>query len=435
MRVLITGATGFVGSAVVRHLESLGHETRQLSRPRDWDPETGSINPERIEGFDAVIHLAGENIASSRWTEARKRAILSSRVKGTSLLAQTLCKLAWPPKVLITASAIGYYGDRGSDILTEDSPAGTGFLADVCKAWESAAAPAARCGIRVASLRIGIVLGPNGGALEQMRTVFRLGAGGTLGSGKQYMSWITIEDLCRSIEHVLTHDSLEGPVNAVAPRPVTNRAFTKALGAAVRRPALLPVPHFAARLALGELADALLFASARVVPEKLEASGFRFEDNDIRLALAKNVGGLPVLRSEQWIPRPATEVFPFFASAANLNRITPPWLDFEVLNPNVEIRTGALLDYKLRLHGIPLRWQSEILDWSPPYRFVDLQRRGPYTLWIHEHRFEPVNGGTLAHDTVWYAAPGGNAVRKLLIDRDLERIFSYRRHCLEKHFA
>jgi ligand-binding SRPBCC domain-containing protein len=224
-------------------------------------------------------------------------------------------------------------------------------------------------------------------------------------------------------------------VNAVSPTPVTNREFTSALATTLCRPAILPAPRFALQLALGELADALLLASTRVIPTKLLNTGFKFQDADISLALGKNVGAVSTLRKSQWIPRPPQEVFPFFANANNLERITPPWLKFRILNPEVEMRCGALINYRLHLHGISLRWQSEITEWEPPYRFVDVQRRGPYSLWIHEHRFEPHNGGTLVQDTVQYSAPGGRLLREIFIDRDLDSIFSYRRERLEEHFA
>jgi TIGR01777 family protein len=435
MKVLITGATGFVGRALTTHLSALGHKVEGFSRPSDWNPDTGTINPARLEGVDAVIHLAGENIASGRWTAARKTRILDSRKKGTRLLADALARLQHPPKVLVSASAIGYYGDHGNDWLDEDSRPGNGFLPEVCREWEHATAPAKARGIRVVNLRIGIVLGREGGALAKMILPFRLGAGGRLGNGRQYMSWITLHDLCRAVNHVLTTESLEGPVNAVSPSPVTNREFTSALAATLCRPAVVPVPRFAVRLGLGELADELLLASIRVRPARLSNTSFRFEDTDISVALGKNVGAVSTLRKTQWIARPPHEVFPFFADANNLERITPPWLKFRILNPGVEMQRGALINYRLHVHGIPLCWQSEITEWEPPYRFVDVQRRGPYSLWVHEHRFEPHDGGTLVQDTVQYAAPGGTLLRQIFIDRDLDSIFKYRRQRLEEHFA
>jgi len=435
MKVLLTGATGLVGTALTAGLKGEGHEVVSLRRPDDWNPEKGTINTDRLNGVDAVVHLAGENIASGRWTAARKQRILESRTRGTTLLAETLSRLPAPPRVFVSASAIGYYGNRGDAVLAEDSAAGSGFLSDVCRAWEAATAPAAASGIRTVQLRIGIVLTPQGGALAQMRLPFMLGGGGVLGNGSQYMSWITLDDLCRAIVHILDTPSLEGPVNAVAPGPVTNRAFTRALARALWRPAFLPLPAPAARLALGELADALLLASTRVVPSKLLQSGFAFQDGDLEITLARLLNRVSVLESSQRIARPLDDVFPFFASAGNLDAITPPWLQFQIENPGTAIRKGSMLDYRLKLHGIPIRWRSEILEWDPPYRFVDVQRCGPYSLWYHEHTFRPVDGGTLVQDRVEYAAPGGSLMRRLFIEKDLERIFEFRREKLERIFA
>lgn len=261
-----------------------------VGQDRVWNPDAGTIEISKLDGFDSVIHLAGENIAAGRWTASRKQRIRESREKGTRLLAEALAKVPHPPRVLVSASAIGYYGDRGSEVLTEGSAPGHDFLAEVCKAWEAAAEPAGRRGIRVVHPRIGVVLGRKGGALAKMALPFRMGAGGRIGDGRQYMSWITLTDLCRSIIYALQTETLAGPYNAVSPNPVTNAEFTKALGAALHRPAIFPLPAFAARIALGEMADALLLSSARVQPARLTAAGFRFDDEDITPALSKLVG-------------------------------------------------------------------------------------------------------------------------------------------------
>ena len=241
--------------------------------------------------FDAVVHLAGENIASGRWNAARKAAIRDSRVNGTRFLCDALAGLARPPKTLVCASAVGYYGDRGEERLTEESPPGTGFLAEVCREWEAASAPAARKGIRVVALRIGMVLSPKGGALARMLPLFRAGLGGVIGGGRQYVSWVALDDLPGIILHALQRDDLRGPVNAVAPRPVTNREFTEALGKVLSRPTPLPVPAFALRLAVGgEMADALLLSSARGIPRRLEETGYRFRFAELSAALRHLLG-------------------------------------------------------------------------------------------------------------------------------------------------
>jgi hypothetical protein len=298
MRVAVSGSTGLVGSEVVASLSAAGHEVVRLVRrpPASgekavrWDPEKGEIDAAGLEGLDAVVHLAGENIASGRWNAARKAAIRGSRVNGTRLLCDALAGLARPPKTLVCASAIGYYGDRGADVLTEESPPGAGFLSDVCREWEAASEPAARKGIRVVALRIGVVLSPAGGALSRMLPLFRAGLGGVIGNGRQYVSWITLDDLVGIVLHALQSGELRGPVNAVAPVPVTNREFTEALGKVLSRPTLFPVPAFALRLAVGEMADALLLSSERVVPRRLEATGYHFRYPELGGALRHLLG-------------------------------------------------------------------------------------------------------------------------------------------------
>ena len=298
MLVAVSGSTGLVGSEVVASLSAAGHEVVRLVRRVPslgekavrWDPAKGEVDAAGLEGLDAVVHLAGENIASGRWNAARKAAIRGSRVNGTRLLCDALAGLARPPKTLVCASAIGYYGDRGADVLTEESSPGAGFLAEVCREWEAASEPAARKGIRVVALRIGVVLSPNGGALSRMLPPFRAGLGGVIGNGRQYVSWVALDDLVGIVLHALQSGELRGPVNAVAPVPVTNRELTEALGKVLSRPTLFPVPAFALRLAVGEMADALLLSSARVVPSRLEATGYPFRFPELPAALRHMLG-------------------------------------------------------------------------------------------------------------------------------------------------
>ncbi len=283
LRVLVSGARGLVGRALLPGLRAAGHEavvlTRHATGPGEveWDPAGGRLDARGIEGCDAVVHLAGEPIGA-RWTPARKALIRASRVAGTGLLARRLAALERPPRVLVSVSAVGYYGDRGDEPLDESSPAGTGFLPEVCRAWEAAAVPAAARGIRVVHPRLGLVLAPRGGALARMLLPFRLGLGGPLGDGRAWWSWVAIDDVIAVIERALVDDRLAGPVNVVAPGAVTNRTFTRALGRALSRPALLPLPAFALRALFGEMADGALLASARVAPARLQAAGhvFRF---------------------------------------------------------------------------------------------------------------------------------------------------------------
>ena len=285
MKVLVSGSTGLIGSALVGELSAGGYIVTRLLRssPREkqggtvhWDPGTGTVDSEGLGGHDAVVHLAGENIAGTSWSPERKKRIRDSRVAGTRLLCESLLRLERPPNTLVCASATGIYGDRGEEVLREESKPGKGFLAEVCREWEEATGEAARQGMRVVNLRIGMVLSQEGGALAKMLPAFRAGAGGRIGSGRQYMSWIALPDLVGVIRHAIATDSLAGPVNAVSPHPVTNREFTKTLGHVLGRPTVAFLPSFAARLLFGEMADELLLASARVEPAKLLASGYRF---------------------------------------------------------------------------------------------------------------------------------------------------------------
>ncbi|HZI51255.1 MAG TPA: TIGR01777 family oxidoreductase [Terriglobia bacterium] len=293
MRILISGSTGLIGSAFIRSANAAGHITIPLVRKRGvpssifWDPESGVIDDPALEGIDAVLHLAGESIAARRWTEAQKARILESRVKGTALLTSALARVNRRPAVLVSSSAIGYYGDCGDRTLTESSPAGSDFLAHVCTEWERATRPAAEAGIRVIHLRTGIVLAKEGGALAKMVTPFKLGVGGKIGSGMQFMSWIDLEDEVQVILHCLREESLQGAVNSVGPAPVRNAEFTRTLGRVLSRPAVFPLPAFVARLAFGEMADALLLSSQRVEPAKLRASGFSFRHTDLEETLRR----------------------------------------------------------------------------------------------------------------------------------------------------
>lgn len=297
MKVLVSGASGLVGSALVPILTTSGHEVVRLvrSEPRPgeaevrWDPAAGHIDRDGLAGIDAVVHLAGETLMG-RWTSAKKQRIRDSRAKGTRLLAETLASLEQPPGVFVSASAVGYYGDRGEDELTEENPPGAGFLAEVCREWEAATQPAADKGIRVVNLRSGVVLSPAGGALAQLLLPFRLGLGGRVGSGNQYMSWIALDDEIGAIHHALMTDSLQGPVNLVSPNPVTNREFTKTLGRVLGRPTIFPLPAFAARLVLGEMADELLLASQRARPGRLQATGFQSRFPELEVALRHLLG-------------------------------------------------------------------------------------------------------------------------------------------------
>jgi len=302
MHILVSGSSGLIGSAFLRFLREQGNSATLLRRPETklhdeqkfgymgWDPDNGHLDAEGIHRMDAVVHLAGENIAGGRWTAARKARIRDSRVKSTRLLAETIASRPQPPKVLVSASGIGFYGDRGDELLDEESPAGKGYLAEVCQAWEAATEPARKAGIRVVHVRIGVVLDAHGGALGKMLLPFKMGLGGVIGSGRQYWSWVHVADVVGAIWHAIATENLTGPVNAVAPNPATNREFTKTLGRVLGRPTIFPMPAFAASLALGEMAEALLLASHRVASNRLTATGYQFRYPDLEGALKNLLG-------------------------------------------------------------------------------------------------------------------------------------------------
>ena len=296
MHVAITGASGLIGSALVKALEAQGHTTLRIGRSATgegslrWDPTAGVLDSDALEGIDAMVHLAGEGIATNRWSDEQKGRMLDSRVDGTTLVATTLASMSKKPSVLISGSAIGFYGDRGQTALDETSARGEGFLSDLCVAWEAAAQPAVDAGIRVAFARTGVVLSQTGGALGEMLPFFKLGIGGRIGNGKQQMSWISITDMVDGLIYLLNND-ISGPVNFTAPNPVSNSEFTKSLGRTLGRPTILPTPTPALYLKLGkELAQALLFSSAKITPTVLEAAGYTFTHPTIDEALAAELG-------------------------------------------------------------------------------------------------------------------------------------------------
>ncbi len=443
MKILITGATGFIGWQVALYLREQGHDIVVLTRDLKtapvrlpvacplfvWQGADGPPPREAFEGIDAVVHLAGENIIN-RWTSSRKKEIVRSRAESARQLVSVMQGLEHKPKVFVCASAIGFYGDRGDESLPESAEPGRGFLADLCRQWEQAARQAESAGIRTVSLRIGVALGQDGGALQLMLPPFRMGLGGKIGSGKQWMSWIHVRDIAGLIGHIITTDSVRGPVNAVSPEPVTNAEFARTLAGVLERPHLFTVPGWALKLLLGEAAEVVL-DSQKVVPQKAEESGYAFEFPGLKTALQDICDRRDhVLLMEQWVPKPIDEVFSFFSDAKNLERLTPPHLRFQVLGLSTEqLQEGTRIDYRLKLHGIPFRWQSLIHDWHPVTGFSDTQTRGPYKKWDHSHIFIEQDGGTLICDRALYRIPfgvPGDTVAYLFVKKDLEKIFGYR---------
>ena len=293
MKILISGASGLVGKHLIPTLKAKGHEVHRLVRKTpnssdeiQWDAEKGLSEAEqaKLEGFDAVVHLAGDNVASENWSDEKKRKIKESRVVGTRVLVDALKSLKNPPKHFISASAIGFYGNREAEVLTEDSAKGEGFLPDVCGAWEDESKKAERFA-RVVCMRIGVVLAKDGGALEKMLTPFKFGVGGTVGSGKQWMSWIALDDLIKAVHFFLENENLDGSFNLTAPNPVTNEEFTKALGTVLNRPTVLPIPEFAIKMLFGEMGETLLLQGTRVLPKRLQDAGFEFEFDNLEDAM------------------------------------------------------------------------------------------------------------------------------------------------------
>lgn len=285
MKIIVTGSTGLIGSALVPFLKQQGHVIKRLIREKKgnegeevgfWDPDRQILDSTQLEGYDAIINLSGENISKGRWTDSKKERILASRVNATRLLASTIANMSIPPFLFISSSAIGFYGNRGNEDLNEKSSKGEGFLADVCQKWEKAADKAIQKGIRVVFLRSGMILSEKGGALKMMLTPFKIGLGGRIGSGDQYISWISLEDILNIIQFTLNQKSLSGPINAVSPNPVINKEFTKILGRLLHRPTFFPIPAFAARLVFGQMADELFLASTKVYPACLLTEGYQY---------------------------------------------------------------------------------------------------------------------------------------------------------------
>jgi uncharacterized protein len=456
MRILITGATGLIGRELGKALAArgdtlvclvrdVGTARRRLPFPavcHAWD-HTRPVPVDAMRDVDAVVNLAGEPVADTRWTGAKKALIRDSRVEGTRRLVQAVRDHGARVRTFVQGSASGYYGDRGDERLTAADAPGAGFLADVVRAWEAELQPLGdgRADIRVPVVRTGIVLARQGGALETMLPMFRLSAAGRLAGGRQWMSWIHLDDIVRLFVHTLDAP-VTGVLEGVAPHPVTNRQFTTTLCRSLGVIENLPVPAAAIHALYGERAEIVL-GSTRIEPVATLGSGFefRFEAIDSALddLLAPLRGGVSQRTWEQWLPHPAEAIWPFFSDAHNLEEITPPFLNFRVLGVSTaEIGTGTLIDYRLALNGVPIAWQTRIDAWDPPRRFVDLQAKGPYALWHHTHEFIALGPGTLMRDTVRYRLPAGwlgALAGGWKVASDVERIFDFRSQKIDERFG
>ncbi|WP_374073398.1 TIGR01777 family oxidoreductase [Bdellovibrio bacteriovorus] len=450
MRILMTGATGLIGKEVGKVLAEKGHElfvvSRSLAKAREilpfpcevivGDLNEGPLKDERLKSIEAVINLMGEPIINGRWTEEKKKSIYDSRVIGTRHLVASLPATL---KIFASASAIGFYGSCGDEILREDHNPGSDFLAKVCVDWEREAAKAPG---RKVYMRTAPVLSRQGGALEQMLFPFRAGVGGVLGDGQQWMSWIHIKDIVGLYVFALENQKAQGPLNGAAPNSVTNKEFSQALAHALGKRLGPSVPHMALKLIFGEAADALL-SSVRVSAEKAEALGYKFHFADLSEALdelcAPFKAGEDVFVSEQFVATPPENIFPFFQDAGNLEQFNPPNYDLHVEKvSSTEIKQGTSIDYRLKIHGVPSRWKTEIDEWLPPYKFVDKQKLGPYRFWHHTHEFRPFCGGTLVVDKVRYRLPLGYlgwVLGAKIVKSDVEKIFSFRRKFMANNMS
>ncbi len=468
MRVFITGATGFIGRALVPLLQCEKHTVvvwaRSGTRARsllgaDVEIVSSSTGFDSLVAAlgecDAIVNLAGEPLLGGRWTARRRAALEASRVELTATLVRAVAVAPKRPNVLVSGSAVGFYGDRGDEVLTESSGAADDFLGGLCQRWERAALAAAEQGVRVVLLRTGVVLGKGGGALARMVPPFKLGVGGPIGSGRQYVPWIHLHDLVRVIAASLTDQRYSGPLNAVAPEHVDGRNFARALGRALHRPALIPAPSLALKTIFGRAATVLL-ASQRVEPRRLVENGFAFEFPTLDAALADIVGGAAVsivpahdvpvqarsaryeLRSRTVLDAPTGEAFGFFSKAENLGLITPAAMKFTIRGAAPKLAAGTAIDYKLRIGPVPVRWRTRITTWEPGRVFVDRQEIGPYKLWWHEHLFSGDGDRTIMEDRVYYAPPLGvigRLANRLFIAPALRAIFQYRNDVIRLRFG
>lgn len=451
MKILLTGATGFVGKELGKALIRKGHTlnilTRNAQRAQKELPFPATciecdLNQEELpstalDGVEAVIHLAGESIAAKRWSYIQKKKILESRTVSTKKIAQAIVgQKPGKIKTAIFASAIGFYGSRGDEKLDETSRAGKGFLSEVCQKWEEAGQIMTLPQVRSVFVRIGIVLGYGGGMMEKVLPIFKNGVGGPLGNGQQWMSWIHLEDLVNIFVESLENEKISGPVNGVAPEPVTNKDFTKTLSKVVGRPALFPAPALVLKTALGEMSD-LMLGSQKVYPQKIQSVSFSFKYPDLTSALSEVCGEAQseVFVCQQWVPHKVDQVFGFFSEAKNLQEITPPWLEFKIKGMSTDsIQKDTHLDYQLKIHEIPVKWTTLITHWEPNKKFQDVQLKGPYDQWHHTHTFETLGDGTLVTDRVQYRVPLGflgQAVGGFFVKRDIEKIFEYRKKKIE----
>ena len=456
MKILITGATGLVGTKLVETLILQGHDdirilstnkkraSKSIPFPVDikkWNPLNSEIEENSLDDVDIIFHLAGESVADGRWSQERKERILKSRTLGTQILLNEIRKSNTTPTKFISSSAVGIYGNTHDRLITTESKLGEGFLAEVCKQWEGNLYEHNIDGMIAHVMRTGIVLSLDGGALTKMLPPFKMGAGGRLGSGKQYMSWIHIDDLVNAFIYLMENECRSFAYNGVAPTPVTNTEFTKVLGRVLKRPTISPVPSFMLKLLFGEMSDILL-EGQNVVPNNLIKDGLKFKfeklDDALENILQFDNKGEVQFKRYQWVNESTDKVFSFFSEAKNLESITPSYLNFKIeAMSTAKIEAGSLIDYKLKIHGFPAKWKSKISKFEEGKSFIDEQVSGPYKKWVHQHDFTPIKNGTLISDTIVYKVPlgsVGNIFAGWFIRRDVNSIFNFRNKVIKETF-
>lgn len=451
MKILITGATGMVGKELGKKLTSDGHELFVLTR----SPQKSGLQcpfphyafswselstEPKLRDVEHIIHLAGTNINEKRWSQKFKDEIRESRVHTTQQLVEWANQHCQKLESFISTSAVGIYGDTGNNqSIDETAPLSYNFLGKVCQDWEEPLQRLERG--RSVVFRVGIVFSEKGGALEKMTAPIQAGIGGTLGSGKQYMSWVDIDDLVALYCFALNHP-IKGVFNATAPEPATNKVISETIAQQLNTKLLAPVPYFALRLIMGEVAPHLV-ESQRINSKKIEHAGFQFQYPQVQDSLRKRVPLLERLQKrfifEQWVPQKNNDIFPFFANAHNLESITPAQLNFNILNVSTpEVQEGTIINYKLKIDGIPIRWKTSIKQWDPPHCFVDNQESGPYKKWHHTHRFDELADGTLMTDQVDIEiplGPIGYLASQWKVLRDVKMIFEYRKKIIAEKFG
>lgn len=451
--ILILGASGLIGQRLAQALVMRGDKVSVVSRAATqaqlafpcqvilWE-EQGRLLPDHaLDEVDVVVNLAGESIAEGRWTADKKQRLLDSRLTPSQAMVQAILRTSKKPKAVIQASAIGYYAGGGDTELGEDSPSGTHFAGQLCQKWEQATAKLLDHDVRVAHIRIGVVLAHAGGALAKLAPLYQRGLGAVLGHGRQWFSWIHIEDIVRLFLFAIDNPRVQGSINGSAPNPCRLLDLHRLLKGRATGPDL-KIPALALRAALGEASE-LLLDSVRVMPQRALELGFQFRFPEIESALSDLYGGPALLRSawfchDQWLPAPLAEVARFFADASNLEKLTPPWLNFSIVSMSTpEVMQNTKIHYRLKIHGLPLAWTTEISTWDPPHRFVDEQVQGPFALWHHTHSFTALGTGTLMRDLVRYRPPLGKLgalAGGWLVDLDVKRIFKYRQKVISRLF-